>query len=392
MKKISTLLLIALLPLTFFSCKKNLADSKEFGDAYLSSTGGSRGGGGNGGGQNNQPGVITAGEWNDLQNWQFWQDLMDTSAYKKMPAYWSFYNNNRISVIVVSASNQPVVDVPVQLKKNGTTVFSARTDNAGKAELWADIFQRNTAPNLSAYSISIHNGAKTVAEVKSFKDGVNKIEMPAAAASSRAEIAFVVDATGSMGDELEYLKTELLDIIAKSKQATPGLSLGTSALFYRDEGDEYLTRISNFSNEIVTTLNFIKQQSANGGGDFPEAVHTALEKAVNEFQWSSEAKTRLLFLLLDAPPHYKPNIVENLQQTILKASARGIKIIPVVASGIDKETEFLMRMFSITTNGTYVFITNDSGIGNDHLTPTIGQYKVEFLNDLIVRLIKKYTE
>lgn len=51
-----------------------------------------------------------------------------------------------------------------------------------------------------------------------------------------------------------------------------------------------------------------------------------------------------------------------------------------------------MRFMAISTNSTYVFITNHSGIGNDHLKPSIGQYEVEKLNDLIVRLIKKYSE
>jgi hypothetical protein len=46
----------------------------------------------------------------------------------------------------------------------------------------------------------------------------------------------------------------------------------------------------------------------------------------------------------------------------------------------------------MSTNGTYVFITNDSGIGNDHLQATVGDYEVEFLNDLMVRLVKKYTQ
>ncbi|GAL65661.1 expressed protein [Jejuia pallidilutea] len=51
-----------------------------------------------------------------------------------------------------------------------------------------------------------------------------------------------------------------------------------------------------------------------------------------------------------------------------------------------------MRNFAIATNGTYVFITNDSGIGNDHLEPTVGAYEVEFLNSLLVRLIDKYAK
>lgn len=38
----------------------------------------------------------------------------------------------------------------------------------------------------------------------------------------------------------------------------------------------------------------------------------------------------------------------------------------------------------------YVFLTDDSGIGNDHLEPTPSDYKVEKLNNLIVRLIEKY--
>lgn len=71
---------------------------------------------------------------------------------------------------------------------------------------------------------------------------------------------------------------------------------------------------------------------------------------------------------------------------------KGIKIIPITASGIDKETEFLMRFFAISTNGTYVFITNHSGIGNEHLEPTVGDYEVEFLNDLMVRLINESLE
>ena len=42
------------------------------------------------------------------------------------------------------------------------------------------------------------------------------------------------------------------------------------------------------------------------------------------------------------------------------------------------------------TGGTYTFLTNHSGIGNSHLEPTIGEYEVEKLNDLLVRVISEY--
>ena len=47
---------------------------------------------------------------------------------------------------------------------------------------------------------------------------------------------------------------------------------------------------------------------------------------------------------------------------------------------------------AIYTDGTYTFITNHSGVGNDHIIPTVGEYQVEQLNNLIVRLIEQYTK
>jgi hypothetical protein len=168
------------------------------------------------------------------------------------------------------------------------------------------------------------------------------------------------------------------------------MNLRAGTVFYRDQGDNYLTKISPFTTDVSSLIDFVKAQSADGGGDFPEAVHTALQAALEQQNWSSNATARLLFLVLDAPPHHEDSVIASLQSSIKKAASKGIKIIPITASGIDKETEFMMRFMSVSTNGTYVFITNDSGIGGDHLTPTVGKFKVEFLDDLMVRLIKKY--
>ncbi len=43
-------------------------------------------------------------------------------------------------------------------------------------------------------------------------------------------------------------------------------------------------------------------------------------------------------------------------------------------------------------NETNLNLTNDSGVGNAHIEPTTGDYEVEKLNELIIRLIKKYTK
>ena len=195
-----------------------------------------------------------------------------------------------------------------------------------------------------------------------------------------------------MGDELSYLKSELMDVVTNVKVNNPVASIKLGSVFYRDQGDLYVTRRSGFSSDFSVTNDFINNQEPGGGGDFPEAVEIAVNEALNDLQWTEDATTKIMFLILDAPPHHEPQIIANLQNSLTFASSKGIKIIPITASGIDKETEFLMRFMAIATNGTYVFITDHSGIGESHLEASVGQYDVEFLNDLMSRLINKYAE
>jgi len=343
----------------------------------------------------NESGLITAGEWNDLDNWEFWNDLLNREEFANKLDYWNFYNRNRISILLYN-KDQIVTNAKIELIKDQEAVWEAKTDNHGRAELWIDLFhedhlgkaywrlQNKQTLNLNDYSISI-NGQIINQDLKFYNKGVNEIDLNIYQKSSnRVELSFIVDATGSMGDEIEFLKDDLADVIHNVKNNNSALDIYTSSIFYRDETDDYLTRESNFTNNLNTTLQFIDNQSANGGGDYPEAVHTALNLGIEELNWSEDAKTRIAFLLLDAPPHHNLQVISDLQNAI-KAAAK-------TASGIDKETEILMRIFSISTNGTYVFITNDSGIGNHHIEPSIGEYDVELLNELMVRVIKKYSD
>ena len=43
-----------------------------------------------------------------------------------------------------------------------------------------------------------------------------------------------------------------------------------------------------------------------------------------------------------------------------------------------------------SSTGFAVFLTDDSGVGGDHIEPSVGDFQVEPLNDLLVRLIAKY--
>jgi hypothetical protein len=323
--------------------------------------------------------------------WDFWNNLGQNDEFNKAQENWKFFPVKRYSFIVKDNRFNPLADCEVMLKNlQGDILWKARTDNEGKAELWPDMNGGDNGQVTATVKYS--DEQVTVVDPIAVDEGVNEVTLPIIGTEVlKADILFVVDATGSMGDEINYLKSELLNVIERAEDLNSRLDLRVGSVFYRDEGDDYITRVSSFSTSLIQTLAFIGDQNAEGGGDYEEAVHTALNTAITQLNWSDNAKARLLFLLLDAPPHHTEAIVNDLHDIIKNTAEKGIKIIPISASGINKDTEFLFRFFAVATNGTYVFITNDSGIGGEHIEATVGDYEVELLNDLIVRLIDKYT-
>ena len=349
----------------------------------------------------NQPapkaGVITAGEWHDLAKWGFWVDLMRTNKeYDAKREHWKLYPNTRYGCTVQDATGTPYSDVLLTVRdRQNQVVWEGHTDLDGRASIVPDLYTNLDNPT---YAVTATIRQRQV-DLGALRNDIT-FTVPASAAvqlasslrSNLVDIQLVVDATGSMGDEMAYLKNEFDDVLARVYQQVPDATIRLSSVFYRDHGDDYLTRELPFTEQSTTLMSFIAQQSAGGGGDTPEAVEVALDKAINNQSWSASARTRLLFLVLDAPPHHTPEIIGKLRQLTQVAASKGIRIVPITASGIDKETEFLMRMLAIGTQGTYVFITNDSGIGNPHLIPSVGDYQVEYLNELMLRLIVKYAK
>lgn len=381
MKKLTSLLTVVLF--TLLACEKE--DSKGSTDLSGLTSGTSN----TGNGSQPQAGVITAGEWNDLDHWDFWSELMNDDDLKNYALNWGMNTDNRVSVLIKNNLDKGQPGIDVKLTNGADILCSGLTDKFGKVELWPNMFGNNPNIDLLALQLNVADGAVILDSI-SFGGEENAVTFTAGATvMPKAMVSFVVDATGSMGDEMQYLKVELGDVIKSAMDNNPSIDFMTSAVFYRDNGDEYITRVFEFTGNQDNTIDFIRKQSADGGGDVPEAVHAGLSAAL-DLDWETNVQEKIIFLLLDAPPHNENQVIASYQKSLQKAAAMGIKIIPITASGIKRETEFLMRLTAISTNGTYVFITNHSGVGNDHLEPTIGLYEVEYLNDLMKRLINKY--
>lgn len=400
MKKI--VLLFAALPL-FASCMSinNMGDigMDGSGEHYPEAPGDSAadewpGGGENG---NNNSGILTAGEWCDLNNWDFWSGLQN-GEYKSSIDYWGFNTAFRVAVKLSDKNDNPVPGAWISLKAGDNIVWQCRSDNHGRANCWMEAFDMQ-ALQLSHPSYSLLVNGELVSEnpqVTYFQDekvNYNEFVLDSPSTAEKSlDIAFIVDATGSMRDEIDFLKSDLMDILRKAEQFNSDVKLRSGALFYRDEDDDYVTRSHSFSSNHQETLDFISAQNSGGGGDYPEAVHTALEMGLQTLSWNENAMSRVAFLICDAPAHYNANVLESLHNSIRQYAKQGIVIIPVAASGVDKNTEFMLRDFAIFTSGTYCFLTNHSGVGEDHIEASVGDYQVELLNELLIRLIRKYME
>ncbi len=201
------------------------------------------------------------------------------------------------------------------------------------------------------------------------------------------DLAWVVDVTGSMADELRFVREELIDIVDQIKTSASIDDVRIATIFYRDRGDQFVTRVHDFSEDLDQVQDDIEAQRATGGGDFPESVNAALLEAMRTLSWRDTNTVRLLFLVADAPPHYYPDEQYTYRDALPDAQASAIKLFPVAGSGIDKSTEYLFRNLAVGTMGKYIFITDDSGIGGGHLDPDIEQFQVETLNAILIRTI-----
>ena len=329
--------------------------------------------------------LLTAGELNDFKKWKMWEDY-NQNEFEQHSKRWGLSATKRFCVQLQNKDLAALTGKKVFLlnKLNGDTLWSAVTDNTGKAELWQSFAGEQAINDLEIKA----EGATTSYAAVPFSQGINKIVINAGCSNTnKVEIAFLVDATGSMQDEIDYLKEELQDILLKVTKKDPSLDMYTGAVFYRDKSDEYVTVTTPMKKGVTDVISFIQKQNAAGGGDYPEALHSGLGDAINTLTWSSDARAKIIFLLMDAPPHDEDKA--EMARLIQQAAANGIRMVPVACSGTDKATEFIMRSMALATNGTYLFLTDDSGIGNSHIKPTTDEFKVELLNDLLQRTIEQ---
>ncbi len=297
----------------------------------------------------------------------------------------------RVLLQVRDPQGRAVPDAEVMVRAASGAAMWARTDTAGRAWIsprafnpQADRFYEATVRQGKAQSTAVFQiGQRSAVDVT--------LDAAAPAQRARLDLVFLIDATGSMADEIAKLKATLRTI-ADDVAALPSRpDTCFSLVAYRDITDAFLLRSHDFTNDLGTFQTVLDQLQADGGGDEPEAMNEALFEAVHALSWRGSGATRLMVLLADAPPHLD-YAGPQYDATMKAALGKGIKVFSVGASGLNQQGEFIQRQIAQYTGGRFVFLTYRqasnpaSGPGRETVHD-VSNYSVETLDRLVVRLV-----
>ncbi len=331
-------------------------------------------------------GVVTAGDIDDTRNLAAFQSYLKRKGRSSGKPVAQF--SRPVLAQLLGPTGQPAPGVYYTLRKPGAAE-PFHTDYSG-VDGFITAFPKALGvgqPNKVELRIFAEDQAGTT--VRDLKTGPtrHKIVLARDATWKPAflDLVFVVDTTGSMGDELAWLTREMREIVNVARRAAPGIDIRYGLVAYRDQGDAYVVRNFGFATSARTMQDWLDQQRAGGGGDYPEAAAAALRSALN-LNWRRGKGERIVVHIADAPPHSRD--ANRYLGAAQMAAPRNIQIYGLGASGVGDEAEMLMRQAAALTSGRYLFLTDDSGVGLAHAEPDIACYRVTQLKTLMINVLK----
>lgn len=304
--------------------------------------------------------------------------------------------SERYVITVLNDNQQPVLDARVRIFDGQAQVFMGRTYAGGKT-----IFQPQAlgiSPNVQSLRVQIEKGNR-VAEgslLRGQSDTPSFVlrEAQALPGTPRLDVLFLLDATGSMGDEIAQIQQTIVSIAERIDRMQPRPELRFALVSYRDRGDDYVTRVHDFTADVAAFRELLLATSAGGGGDEPESLNEALHAAVARVSWADDA-VRLAFLVADAPPHLDYTQDYDYVSEAQAAVAQGVKVYTIAASNTGDEAEYIMRQIAQQTLARFIFLTyqagQNSGVPGDTTVHTVdpAAFTVERLDDLVVQVVQR---
>ena len=356
-----------------------------------------------------QAGLLTAGDIDDGLNWDAFLGYVrrmlggdrPTHQYRRSPnntAYPDLQLEDRVTLRVVDEVGRPVAGARVTVTAEDGDRARRLVTEAGTDGRLALFPAYDFGEGVRTLRLDVRRpggGGRAVTETVRLRrlgdDRAVRVRLPIRRAERpRAlDLAFVIDVTGSMSDELRYLTDEFEAIVARVEDRYPGVDLRFGLVAYRDRGDQFVVQRHDFTRSAQEMQRRLAGLRAQGGGDYPEAMDEALESAL-DLDWRTGSAARVAFLVADAPPH--DDRMGRTFDAVREARARGLRLYPVAASGVADQAEYVMRAAAVLTQGRHLFLTDDSGVGLPHAEPKIECYQVTRLDDLLVRVVASELE
>ena len=335
---------------------------------------------------------LTAGQVDDNAKFQEYVDYLGNySPY--MGGVERIDVSQRMFVRVLDGDQRPVAGARVQLYEGNRQVFDGQSTSDGRVLFFPSAAGVVQANNLRAVVTRGQASAETTLEVGKADA---EVTLPGLSDNNGAvgiDLVFLLDATGSMSDEIERIKGTIGSIASRIEQLPGGSAPRLALVAYRDLGDEYVTRTWDFTSDVDRFSSYLSKVEAGGGGDIPESVNEGLREAINLQGWADNStgrRLRLVVLVGDAPPHIDYANDTPYPVLLSQAVARGIKIFPVGASNLDEAGEYVFRQFAQVTLGQFVFLTYANGVSGApgvYTDKSVTDFTVQNLDSLIVNLV-----
>jgi Mg-chelatase subunit ChlD len=174
------------------------------------------------------------------------------------------------------------------------------------------------------------------------------------AARPRIDLVFVLDATASMGDEIEPVKQHLWAIASRVASGRPAPDLRVGLVVYRDRGDREPSRVVPLTRDLDAMHTALMRVEADGGGDQPEDVDTGLALALREMNWDRGA-AKMMFVVGDASAQNYPE--RDREALIREARERQIEVSTIECSGMDAPGHAMWQMMAERTSGLAQVLT-----------------------------------
>lgn len=185
---------------------------------------------------------------------------------------------------------------------------------------------------------------------------------------SGMDVSFVIDSTGSMGDKIASLTTELGSLVQTFKTYEGEERYSLIDYKDKDEPEWYGADIkARFTRSTAIIQNAYNDILWGSGDDFEEDVYIGLDTAINELNWrpSTNQCSRVIILVGDAPPKTfnRTESDPSFASVVSDANSKGIRIFSYY---VGEESEHFyqegsFQQLSQRTNGGTAFLHGKLG-------------------------------